>query len=132
MPNAVPQVRDISLSLSLLTCDHVVRALRSAISQADYDKIKSLYGAFGKLKEEFDRAVDVTILTVVRRSGKQLNFFGAIHITDTRTFYNRGIGAPQAVEPGRGGQSPGETQLYGGNAYHTSRRYCRMGDKNRR
>jgi hypothetical protein len=48
----------------------IVRALRSTISLKDHNKIELLQGSFSKLKEDFDRAVDVTILTAVRRSGK--------------------------------------------------------------
>jgi hypothetical protein len=47
-----------------------VRALRSPISSNDHRKIKTLQGDFGKLKEEFDRAVDVAVLTLARKSGE--------------------------------------------------------------
>jgi cyclopropane fatty-acyl-phospholipid synthase-like methyltransferase len=69
-PNGVPQVRDVSLSYSSLIYLNIVRALRSTISPKDHEKIKALHGDFGKLKEEFDRAVNVEALSAVKRIGK--------------------------------------------------------------
>jgi hypothetical protein len=54
----------------LLIYTYIVRALRSTISAKDYDEIKALNGDFGKLKEEFDRAVNVDALRGVRRIGE--------------------------------------------------------------
>jgi len=47
-----------------------VRALISTISLKDHSKIEELQGSFRKLKEDFDRAVNIEILTAVRMSGK--------------------------------------------------------------
>ena len=101
----------------------------STISPKDHTKIGSLQGSFNRLQEDFDRAVDVAVLTVVRRSGKQRSFFGSIYLTDTRTCYDRGIEPAQAVEAGRSSKLPGENVLYGRNAYDSARRYRLLGDK---
>jgi hypothetical protein len=42
----------------------------ATISLKDHEKITALKGDFGKLKEDFDRAVDVGALTLGRKNGK--------------------------------------------------------------
>jgi hypothetical protein len=42
----------------------------ATISLRDHEKIAALKGDFGKLKEDFDRAVDVGALTLARKNGK--------------------------------------------------------------
>jgi len=55
---------------ALLTDLYIVRALKSTISSKDHDAINALQSDFTKLKAAFDRAVDVAVLTAVRRHGK--------------------------------------------------------------
>ena len=98
----------------------LVRSLRSTISLKDHNKIEALLSSFSKLKEDFDRAVDVAVLTVVRRTGKHRHFFSVICMTDTCTGYDRGINPPQPVETGRSSKLPGETRLYGRNPYDSA------------
>jgi hypothetical protein len=59
--------------------------MRAAIFPKDHEKIMALQGEFGKLKSDFDRAVDVTVLTLARRSGKYWPSFGLIYISDIFT-----------------------------------------------
>jgi hypothetical protein len=124
-----PQVCDISFRCSTLIYTEIVRALRSTISPKDHDKIKALFGDFGKLKDEFDRAVNVEALTVVRRIGKYFPCFGKVYLTDTRTLYDRGIASSQTIKAHRSRKLSGETQLYEGNTYYSTRRHCHLGNK---
>jgi len=46
------------------------RASKSIISVSDRHRIEALQSAFGELKEDFDRAVDLTALNTAKRNGK--------------------------------------------------------------
>jgi hypothetical protein len=80
-PNGVQRVSDVFIALSLLI-SHVGRALKATISPKDHEMITALQGDFGKLKADFDRAVDVAVLTLVRRTGKHRHYFGMIYTTN--------------------------------------------------
>jgi NACHT domain len=49
-----------------------------AMTTSDHEQIKALNGEFGNLKADFDRAVNVTALTLARKSGKYQSSFHAI------------------------------------------------------
>jgi hypothetical protein len=62
-------------TLTMLWCCSVIyhqvgRAAKSTISASDRQKIEALQRAFGKLKEDFDRAVDVAALDMARKQGE--------------------------------------------------------------
>ena len=62
-------------ALCLLWCCSAInrqvgRAAKLIISVSDRHRIEGFQGAFGKLKEDFDRAVDVAALRMARRNGK--------------------------------------------------------------
>jgi major membrane immunogen (membrane-anchored lipoprotein) len=82
MSNEVPPVRDDALQCILLICVYAGRALAATISSKDHAKITALQGDFRKLKEDFDRAVDVAVLTLARQSGKLNPHSGMTNITD--------------------------------------------------
>jgi major membrane immunogen (membrane-anchored lipoprotein) len=82
MSNAVPPVCDDSPRYILLKCADAGRALAATISSKDHTKITALQGDFRKLKEDFDRAVDVAVLTLARQSGKCNLHSSMINITD--------------------------------------------------
>jgi hypothetical protein len=46
-----------------------VKALRPIISSKDHDKIRALQRNFEKLKEDFDRTVNMEVLMQTRKSG---------------------------------------------------------------
>jgi hypothetical protein len=84
MSDAVPQVGDASFQSSSLRWRHIGRALMATISLRDHEKITALKGDFGKLKEDFDRAVNVEALTLARKNGKYWPYFVKA-ITDVDT-----------------------------------------------
>jgi hypothetical protein len=61
---------------------YTVRALRAKITANDHDQIKALDREFGKLKVDFDRAVNVATLTLAGKSGKYRSFWGTIYGAD--------------------------------------------------
>jgi hypothetical protein len=56
--------------------------MRSAIYLEDREKIQRLQGDFRRLKEEFDRAVDVEVLKNARELGNCRHFFHATYFTN--------------------------------------------------
>jgi hypothetical protein len=67
--------RSATSTLCLIRCCSVIylqvgQGAKLIISVSDRQKFQALQRAFGKLKEDFDRAVDIASLDVTRRKGK--------------------------------------------------------------
>ena len=68
-PSGAAPVRYISTVPFSEVYHSAARAVRSAIYLEDREKIQKLQGDFRRLKEEFDRAVDIEVLKNARELG---------------------------------------------------------------
>jgi hypothetical protein len=74
--------------------------MRSAIYLEDREKIQKLQDDFRRLKEEFDRAVDVEVLKNARELGNCRHFLRVTYPTNAQTWRRSQVQSPRTVEPG--------------------------------